>query len=610
MVPGVRLTVILLLFSYLFYCPVFSQTQLMDPDAAQESFQKRDYLSAYLTYSYLLDDYPKDAKYNYYTGICLYYLNHSYEKAVEYLSFAARYDVPADVYLYLGKLHHNGYRFDEAIKYFEKFNALAGKKAVKSAETSHLIDMARNGKSTIKNRTHLVATLKDTILLQDIAYASKATSKITTFDTKGSGKDLRILSGSLPAFDNLNTKFDEDFAWYDESTRTLYFSSKGHNSIGGYDAFFVTLKDNNTWSDVVNMGFPINSPFDDIIYKKDEKLMLATNRKLPLNSNFQEYEISRFSLAKTSVSDDSIQFYADLKYPVTNSNQAKNGSKIGSPEKKLSFENKEMEETYDDYIKQALKLQFKADSLMREAHKRRTQLKTTTLQTERTQLFREIRLLEAESAQLQSQADALYVKAGNMENDSSPSSSVIPSTTIENKYIELDTIINDIKIYHYKTEKIENLPPKVEEAENVQEKPEPKNIKEPEITETNTTNNQIPDNKVVTNFKILPSSSYSSSNPIPINETLPNGLVYKIQLGVFSKPLDNNYFGGIFPVCGEELKDRGLLKYYAGIFSNYNAAGDALSQIKALGFADAFIVSFYDGNKVSMERAIELEAQE
>ena len=37
--------------------------------------------------------------------------------------------------------------------------------------------------------------------------------------------------------DNINTTYDEDYAYVSLDGRTLYFSSKGHNSIGGYDIF-------------------------------------------------------------------------------------------------------------------------------------------------------------------------------------------------------------------------------------------------------------------------------------------------------------------------------------------------------------------------------------
>ncbi|MCC9166038.1 tetratricopeptide repeat protein [Pontibacter harenae] len=64
---------------------------------------------------------------------------------------------------------------------------------------------------------------------------------------------------------SVNTEFDEDAAFVDTKTNTLYFSSTGHNSIGGYDIFKSTIE-GATWTQAENLGLPINSPFDDIYF--------------------------------------------------------------------------------------------------------------------------------------------------------------------------------------------------------------------------------------------------------------------------------------------------------------------------------------------------------
>jgi hypothetical protein len=47
---------------------------------------------------------------------------------------------------------------------------------------------------------------------------------------------------------------------------TLYYSSKGHSSMGGFDLFYSTLKDDSTFTEPVNFGYPINTINDDIFY--------------------------------------------------------------------------------------------------------------------------------------------------------------------------------------------------------------------------------------------------------------------------------------------------------------------------------------------------------
>jgi outer membrane protein OmpA-like peptidoglycan-associated protein len=63
----------------------------------------------------------------------------------------------------------------------------------------------------------------------------------------------------------INTPFDEEGIFIHPGGLTLYFSSKGHNSMGGYDVFYSTLG-NNAWKKPVNIGFPVNTPDDDVYF--------------------------------------------------------------------------------------------------------------------------------------------------------------------------------------------------------------------------------------------------------------------------------------------------------------------------------------------------------
>ncbi len=61
----------------------------------------------------------------------------------------------------------------------------------------------------------------------------------------------------------INTKEDEDcpFVSYDGSL--LFFSSKGHNTMGGYDIFMCKADGQGGWGDPQNLGYPVNTPDDD-----------------------------------------------------------------------------------------------------------------------------------------------------------------------------------------------------------------------------------------------------------------------------------------------------------------------------------------------------------
>lgn len=61
----------------------------------------------------------------------------------------------------------------------------------------------------------------------------------------------------------INTTEDEISCQISPDGNTLFFSSKGHKGMGGYD-IFKSVRKNGIWSSPVNMGYPVNSPTDDL----------------------------------------------------------------------------------------------------------------------------------------------------------------------------------------------------------------------------------------------------------------------------------------------------------------------------------------------------------
>lgn len=65
---------------------------------------------------------------------------------------------------------------------------------------------------------------------------------------------------------NINTPYDEEAPFMSIDNKTLYFSSNGPNSMGDFDVF-VTIRDEDwNWSSPINLGYPINTPGDDLFY--------------------------------------------------------------------------------------------------------------------------------------------------------------------------------------------------------------------------------------------------------------------------------------------------------------------------------------------------------
>ena len=66
---------------------------------------------------------------------------------------------------------------------------------------------------------------------------------------------------------NINTEYKEAFPRFDEANDVLYFSSQGHENMGGFDIFKSQFNsENNTFEKAVNIGYPINTPEDNMQY--------------------------------------------------------------------------------------------------------------------------------------------------------------------------------------------------------------------------------------------------------------------------------------------------------------------------------------------------------
>lgn len=81
--------------------------------------------------------------------------------------------------------------------------------------------------------------------------------------------------------EGVNTEYDEDSPFIHPDGKTLYFSSKGHSSMGGYDIFKCT-RNGSTWSTPQNLGYPINTSGDELYF------VLAADGKVGFYSSDKE----------------------------------------------------------------------------------------------------------------------------------------------------------------------------------------------------------------------------------------------------------------------------------------------------------------------------------
>ncbi len=80
----------------------------------------------------------------------------------------------------------------------------------------------------------------------------------------------------------INTILDEESIRFSKTGDTLFFSSKGHNSIGGFDIFYSVKDRVGEWDSVRNYGYPVNSPWDELFYYpapgEDSSFYFVSNR--------------------------------------------------------------------------------------------------------------------------------------------------------------------------------------------------------------------------------------------------------------------------------------------------------------------------------------------
>ncbi len=118
----------------------------------------------------------------------------------------------------------------------------------------------------------------------------------------------------------INTKYDEEAVFLMGDDKTMYFASKGHNTMGGYDIFKTVKQPDGRWSEPQNLGYPINTPGDDLFFfmNPDKRTgYFASNGQADSYGDFDIYEFF-FYTPKEPLGDNSPDdLIAYLKEPVS-----------------------------------------------------------------------------------------------------------------------------------------------------------------------------------------------------------------------------------------------------------------------------------------------------
>jgi|WetSurMetagenome_2_1015567.scaffolds.fasta_scaffold00629_5 hypothetical protein len=248
---------------------------------------------------------------------------------------------------------------------------------------------------------------------------------------------------------------------------------------------------------------------------------------------------------------------------------------------------------YEKILDQALVFQSKADSVSGLASEKKKDLEKLP-NSQKAELKAKISELELLAAAFQKSADQKYNEAKVLMNpgEEKTPDKVQPATNTFSK----DTV-----------KKVFN-----NGVESKEKQSEKKDIKIND-KQADTTSKAIPSvakhTETYSYFEVLPKPVSDLKEKIAIDPVVPEGLIYRIQIGVFRNPVSYSFFKGIIPVYGFKIAGTDKIVYSVGMFRRFSDATKALGAVKAKGFKDSFVVALSGNKPVSSERALILEKE-
>jgi len=628
---------------------LFAQEQ--DPDPGRlyresiSDFETGEFRSALNGFMVLKENQPTDAMLGYFAGRCLVELNEDLDDAIELLYSASKKQVPADVNLYLGMAYNRSYNFSEAIRYYNLFEMGATRQEVKQHRVKHRI-------STCRSAMEITATYNQyevmTVTFLDLADSAEFTQirmkggqlqrkPYYYFSMDEDREGLNSLMfipenplrgdyifyagynragkegvqlfrakkgvgkwGDPEEIKALNTEGDEILPYYDPIENDLYFASNGRRGVGGFDLYRAHYDlDRDEWTEPINLGFPINSVMDEFLLLpgSDLGMMMFFSTRQGTDSTVTVYRVhlvepkkktdasnNRMLMEIASLGGVAEEILADIRAMSGRGSAAgkelpeevaleQSAERTGPEITQVTILSSNGEpvgenSTYQEILAEALMHQAASDSLKDLATSARVKVRESDDPNDRWVWQKQIMVWEKKAHDEEEMADALYPRMDNGE----PPVSSRPAV---------------------------NAPEAIASRTVVEGEPGTQPGTEPAVAPVSSGH--------INRFDILGESPYSEANPIPLDVSLPGGVFYRIQLGAFGKAVESGTFRGISPITAETVPDRGLIKYYAGKFSEYGDASEALSKIRSRGYEDAFIVAWYNGTTISTQKAKQLE---
>jgi len=351
--------------------------------------------------------------------------------------------------------------------------------------------------------------------------------------------------------------------------KSMYFSSASLYGMGGYD-LYVSRRDgpDSEWGTPVNLGLPFSSPYDDFLYVDTEDgkyTLFASNRGCPADS-INVYVLEYDSMPVRSAMEDVgrlrelMELNPCMKMAVEEEEDSADAIPENADTERYAGKMAEVRA-----LKDSIYLYNKALDEARELFAMSDDV------DERIRLTNEILRKESWLPRLE---EALGKAASELQS------------------IEMEFLFKGILIDPDK------MAPSLElhEDEGV-EADEYRFVKK---SPGDTLYLVKGEDEFDYTFQILPEGRFAPDN------TLPDGVVYQIQVFNVGRKATVSQLKGLSPVF-EKVSASRRYNYSVGVFTSYRDATEALSRVKRLGFKNAYIVAYRDGNPIAVSKARELQ---
>ena len=380
---------------------------------------------------------------------------------------------------------------------------------------------------------------------------------------------------SIPSMltESMTSSADEICPMLSPDGKTMYFSSSGLYGIGGYDIYMSVWDEaRGEWGEPQNMGLPFSSPADDFLYMNtaDGKYTIfASNRACSKDSVYVyvlEYDPMpvRKEITDTGVLRHICSLDPDEDMPSVDSRGSASDSIPENPDTQR-------------YMLKVAEVRSCRDSLYS---------CMATIDSDR-QAAASGDVTEADRAMLQERIQAQEMRLPGLQDS-------LSRAMEELQKIEMEFLFNGVVIDPDKLQAESDREVVGASAGFAFTRMNPGKMPEMKF--------EVPVKKFDYSFMILPEGRFAEDN------TLPDGLVYQIQMCILSSKAKTSQLKGLSPVF-ETRTASGKYIYRVGVFRTYNDVLARLNAVKKAGFKTAYIVPFYDGKVIKMAEAKALEKE-